>query len=347
MKHVREIRNITMSGLVAGLIYSLLTDDLSKPAPILNGICIGILGGFLAGVFELIVFRPKKSRPAFLLTVLFKVITYFIILGLVIILVKARIDSLFLPEDFQEYIKGKEFREFIFEGEFKRILTYSLFAIFVIIFTMQTSRYLGRGVLYNMITGKYSEPKEERRIFLLIDICGSTKIAEKIDQIDYFRLLDRFFFDVAEGLRGTNAAIYRYIGDQVTITWKAGSKTRNADCIRAFYAIKHQVHRQREYYQDHFTFVPDFRGTAHIGNVVSVEIGDVKTQVAFQGITLVEVNKLEKTEGRINNGLCISEDLLNELELPVFCTTEVLGECSIPGDRIITVYEVLESDHDQ
>ncbi|MCA6074079.1 adenylate/guanylate cyclase domain-containing protein [Fulvivirga sedimenti] len=319
MRHFSEIRNITLTGLVAGTLYSLLTDDLSKPAPILNGVFIGLIGGFLAGVFELLIFRPRKSRPAFALTVFLKVLTYFVLLSMLILLVKGRIDSLFMPETFSEYVRSDEFLHFIKHGEFKRILIFSLFTIVVIIFTMQTSKYLGKGVLFNLITGRYFHPQKEQKIFLLIDICSSTSIAESMDQIEYFKLLDRFFFDVFEGVRAFEGYIYRYVGDQVTIVWSVSSLHKNANCIRAFFAIKHQLHIQREYYLKRFGFVPDFRGTAHIGDVMAVEIGDVKTQVVYQGYALYAANRMEKAAGRSYNGLCISSALAANVELPNFC----------------------------
>jgi len=343
MKHLVEIRNITLAGLAAGLIYSLLTDDLSKPAPILNGIVIGLLGGFLAGIFEIIVFHPKKSRPAFLKTILLKVVSYFVLLSLLIALVKARIDSLYMPMTFSEYIGSQAYQQFIYEGEFKTILTYAFFTIIVIIFTKQTGRYLGRGVLFNLLTGKYHRPKEEERIFLLIDICGSTSIAEKMDPVSYFRLLDRFFFDVSEGIRPYHGFIYRYVGDQVTIAWKMRDEYRNADCIRAFFAVKQRLHQYRELYLNTFGFIPDFRGTAHIGKVFAVEIGDIKTQIVYQGVALYEVNKFEKTEYRINNGLSISEDLRSVLQVQNICTMTPAGETKIAEDRTLKVLEVSES----
>ncbi len=342
MKHYGALRNIMLAGLIAGTVYSLLTDDLSKPAPILNGICIGLLGGFLAGVFELIIFRPRKSRPAFAITVMLKVTTYFVLLSILILLVKGRIDSLFLPLTFSEYIRSEEFMFFIQHGEFKRILIYSLFTISVIIFTMQTSKYLGKGVLFNLVTGRYFHPKKEKKIFLLIDICSSTSIAESMDQVEYFKLLDRFFFDVFEGVRGFEGYIYRYVGDQVTIVWSESTPQKNANCIRTFFSIKHQLHIQREFYLQRFGFVPDFRGTAHVGDVMAVEIGDVKTQVVYQGYALYLVNKMEKFSGRIYNGLCISGDLAENIELPKFCKAVPVTAGTEMPDPVVML-EITES----
>lgn len=42
----------------------------------------------------------------------------------------------------------------------------------------QVNRLLGRGVLVRSILSRYHRPREEARIFLLIDLHGSTQIAK-------------------------------------------------------------------------------------------------------------------------------------------------------------------------
>ena len=39
---------------------------------------------------------------------------------------------------------------------------------------------LGRGVLAKFLTGYYYRPREEERIFMFLDLAGSTELAERI-----------------------------------------------------------------------------------------------------------------------------------------------------------------------
>lgn len=341
MKRRREIWKVTLSGFLAGVIYTLLADDLSDPAPVLNALLIGTIGGFFAGVIELYIFQPQHQRPEFAKSVFLKVITYFFMLLFLVLIVKGSIDSYFRNITFSEYYSNQEFQDFILYGEFRIIMLYSFAMIFLIIFTLQVSKFLGPGVLWNYITGHYHRPRYENRIILLIDINNSTMIAEKLDPVMYYMLLDRFFFDVNAGASRHGGAIYRYIGDQVTITWPMRSRERNADCIRAFFEIKHQIHLQKKVYLNQFGFVPGFKGTAHGGQMVSGEIGDIRSQIVYYGLPLLQAARLEKLSGRSQNGLCISGDLLGEIVLPSNYFVHQAGQLTSKGKEL-AAYEVTE-----
>lgn len=324
MRQGREIRNITFIGFLAGVIYTLLADNLNDPAPVINAFLIGTIGGFFSGTVELFVFSPKLKRPEFAQTVFLKVITYFLMLTLLILVIKGRVDSLFLGQGFFDYVQSDPFLHFITDGEFKIILLYAFSIIVLIIFTIQVNKYLGKGVFLNLITGRYHDPKFENRILLLIDMKGSTSIAEELDPISYYQLLDRFFFDVYAGVREYSGSIYRYVGDQVTITWPVKSPDANVNCIHAFFAIKKQIQQQREWYMLQFGFVPEFKGTAHIGRVVSGELGDVRSQIVYYGTPLMEVAKMEKSDNRRPSGLCISKELSSSMNIPeIYQITEI------------------------
>lgn len=260
---------------------------------------------------------------------------------LVVLVVKIVVDSFFLNLSYSEYIRSDGFMYFL-TGELKVILIYSSAMIFLIIFTMQVSKFLGRGVLWNIITGKYYSPRYENRVLLLIDLKGSTTIAEKLDPVLYYSLLDRFFFDVNAGSSKFGGEIYRYIGDQVTITWRRGTKQQNLNCIRAFYGIRHQIHQQREIYLNEFGFVPEFKGTAHSGQIVTGEIGDIRSQIVYYGAPLLEVAKLERTTGRLPEGLCISQALLNTLQLPKTYSVKKITEVPFTTEKHLSAYEVSE-----
>ena len=64
---------------------------------------------------------------------------------------------------------------------------------------------LGQGVLRNFISGTYHRPHEEDRIFLFIDVIGSTGIAESIGAIKFHALLDQFFYDLTDPFSLTKA----------------------------------------------------------------------------------------------------------------------------------------------
>jgi len=50
----------------------------------------------------------------------------------------------------------------------------------VIIFLKHLDRLLGPGVLLRYVMGRYHRPRREQRVFMFVDITGSTKLAERL-----------------------------------------------------------------------------------------------------------------------------------------------------------------------
>ena len=87
-------------------------------------------------------------------------------------------------------------------------------------FTVQVDRLLGRGVLVSLLLGRYHRPREEVRIFLLVDLRDSSRIAEELGNMRYLAFLKRFIADISTSAIRFGGRIYRYVGDQVILTWK-------------------------------------------------------------------------------------------------------------------------------
>jgi hypothetical protein len=59
-------------------------------------------------------------------------------------------------------------------------------------FVLQMNRMIGTSVLGYFVAGVYHRPKAEERIFLFLDLAGSTQLAERLGSACYFELLRRF-----------------------------------------------------------------------------------------------------------------------------------------------------------
>lgn len=84
----------------------------------------------------------------------------------------------------------------------ERHLVYALpfFALLAIAvqFVLQTNRMIGADVLRYFVTGVYHRPGAGERIFLFLDLEGSTGLAERPGSARYFELLRRFADDLTE-----------------------------------------------------------------------------------------------------------------------------------------------------
>ena len=101
-------------------------------------------------------------------------------------------------------------------------------------------------MLFNLFTGKYHKPREERRIFMCLDLKSSTSIAEKLGDIQYHCLLNQFFFDITKCILYTDGEIYRYVGDEVVVSWSMKSGLQNANCIRTYFYARNEINKLKE-----------------------------------------------------------------------------------------------------
>jgi adenylate cyclase len=212
------------------------------------------------------------------------------------------------------------------EEDFYIIMGFSLVGLILIIFALQLNRKMGQGVLLNFITGKYHNPREERRIFMFLDLKSSTTIAEKLGDLKYHTLLNNFYFDITKCILITEGEIYRYVGDEVVISWKIKSGLRNSNCLRTYFYARNEIKRLKESYYASFGLVPDFRAFLHMGTIVVGEIGEIKSQIVYHGETLYDLKAIEEKGSAWDCDLLISAELMQQLFIPVIYRMHKAGE---------------------
>ena len=55
---------------------------------------------------------------------------------------------------------------------------------------------------------------------MFLDLKSSTTIAEKIGHINFHKFINDFLFTISEAIISSKGEIYKYVGDEVIITWK-------------------------------------------------------------------------------------------------------------------------------
>jgi len=187
---------------------------------------------------------------------------------------------------------------------------------FALQFVLQMNRMVGTNVLGYFVAGVYHRPVEERRIFLFLDLVGSTHLAEQLGSARYYELLRRFVDDLSAPIIATRGEIYQYAGDEVVITWREDRGLADAGCVRCFFLIEEAVARAAPDYQRAFGVVPRFRAGLHGGPVTAGELGDLKQQIVFVGDILNTAARLEEHAKREGLALVASTDVLDGLALP-------------------------------
>jgi len=206
------------------------------------------------------------------------------------------------------------------------------FAIAVAInFTFQLNLLMGRGVLLRLILGRYHRPREETRVFLFIDLRGSTGIAEKLGNLEYHGLLRRFIADITPAVMRTRGEIHRYVGDQVIVTWTKRAGLRNAACVRAFFIMQDTIEQARERYMETWGLAPSFWAGLHIGEVVTGEIGAIKHEIVYLGDTMNETARIEQACREFDRPFVASAEIVNAVTLPEGVGAESLGAVALRG----------------
>jgi len=198
-------------------------------------------------------------------------------------------------------------------------------------FVVQMNRMIGANVLSYFAAGVYRSPRTEERMFLFLDLEGSTELAERLGSAKYFELLRRFIDDLTEPVLEAEGEIYQYAGDEVVITWPIEPGLRAANCLRCFFGIRAAIEGRAARYKVDFGVVPRFRGGLHGGTVTAGELGDLKQQIVFVGDILNTAARLEEYAKRTGLDLVVSGPLLDRLALPPGIHATPCGDLAIRG----------------
>jgi adenylate cyclase len=204
-------------------------------------------------------------------------------------------------------------------------------AALLVNFVGQVNGLLGRGVLVGLVLGRYHRPREEVRVFLLVDLRESTQIAEQLGNLRYHAFLGRFIADVTTSVARHRGEVHRYVGDEVILTWTAEDGLRTDGCVAAVFAIADALERARKEYESDFGIAPGFWAGLHVGPVVTGEIGTIKHEIAYLGDTLNVAARIEEACKELEHQVLASADVVSAVELPSGTAGTSLGTIPLRG----------------
>jgi adenylate cyclase len=208
---------------------------------------------------------------------------------------------------------------------------FSLAAAFVFAFMVDVNTLLGQNVLLNFVTGRYYAPRLESRVFLLIDMEGSTGFAERLGPLAFHRLVKRFIDDLTQPIVAARGEIHRYIGDELIATWKLEEGIVDGRCIAACFAAIDQLARRASDYEGEFGAAVTVRAGLHCGPVVTGEMGSVKREIVFLGDTVNTAARIQQLCRETGDRVLASADLIDRLELPPGVAKRSLGDLRLRG----------------
>ena len=208
---------------------------------------------------------------------------------------------------------------------------FSLAISFVFVFMLDVNSLLGQNVLINFVTGRYYRPRLEERVFLFLDMEGSTGAAERLGPLAFHRLLNRFVLDLTEPIVAAHGEIHSYVGDEVIATWKLDDRKPPARSVAACFAAIDRLAEQAPDYRREFGAAINFRAGLHCGPVVTGEMGSVKKEIVFLGDTVNTTARIQELCRQTGDRVIASADLIDRLELPPGVAKRSLGDLRLRG----------------
>jgi adenylate cyclase len=191
---------------------------------------------------------------------------------------------------------------------------------------------LGGRALMSLLTGQYRRPREEQRIVLFLDLQGSTQIAERIGNAAFHGFLDRVFGDITDPILAAGGEIYRYVGDEIIVTWPFARGVRDGACVACIVAIDDALVRQRDDYQRAFGVMPRLRSVLHAGPLIVGEMGDVKREIVMLGDVMNTAARIEEVCRATGHDIIASAAVLPAMRsLPPGLRAQSLGPVSLRG----------------
>lgn len=213
-------------------------------------------------------------------------------------------------------------------------LGFSMIIVLIIIFYMQMRLFIGSRTLRNLIVGRYSRPQLEERVFLILDLVGSTKLAQELGDVEFHKFLNRVFILADGPIHKHGGEVHSYVGDSVFATWPVTqNKSQNTRALKAAKDIDAVIRGASDAIERKFNTKPAVRIAIHKGPVVAGETGHRKRQITYLGNT---VNLASRIESLTKTGIgpyLASREYLQVCDLPVGTGVEDLGEFDVKGAK--------------
>lgn len=215
---------------------------------------------------------------------------------------------------------------------FLRFLVYFYISCFINSFAKNFIKRIGRGNMRRWLFGFMNKPTEQERIFMFIDLKGSTTIAEKLLHKKFSHLVQDVFNDLAM-VDNYGGEIYQYLGDGAIVSWNLKTGLKNNNCIQAFFAFTKLIARRKRYYQRKYGLEPKFKAGIHVGKVMVLQVGQIRRDISYNGDTLNTAARIESQCNELKQSLMISGQLYEMLEENEKFRFKNLGNMQLRGKR--------------
>ncbi|MCJ2060573.1 adenylate/guanylate cyclase domain-containing protein [Methylobacterium sp. J-048] len=213
-----------------------------------------------------------------------------------------------------------------------RVLAYALAVAGLLVFVIRMRDLVGGEIFVNFMIGRYHKPVAEERIFLFLDVVGSTAFAETHGDLRAQEYLSAVFATLAEPVRRNGGSVDDYIGDLAMVTWPMSRGLKDARCVTCVFDVIDRIEAEEAAWTARFGTVPKLRAALHGGSVVTAEVGVDRHKIAYFGDAVNVTSRIEALCRPLGVGILISQDLLSRLpRLPPGVRARSLGAHALRG----------------
>ncbi len=195
---------------------------------------------------------------------------------------------------------------------------------------------IGEKHVFYFLLGTYHRPEEKKRIVVFFDMVGSSAAAEKLPPKKSMELIANFIFDACHSCRIHGGDIVNYTGDGLMVLWPLfqGDKV-----VRAYDMLVATIENRRQYYEDAYGIVPNFRMGVHAGNVVISQIGEEKLFLGVYGDVVNTASRIEQLNKQMGTRILLSRAVRQHMSERMRTRTRSLGKVEIRGrDEMVEVF---------
>ncbi len=201
-------------------------------------------------------------------------------------------------------------QEIFMMSQFYRLVLRVVVVTSIALLIVQIEELMGRRMLLGLLFGSYEKPKAEERVVLTIDLVGSTALAERLGDLNYFRFLNHTYSLMTDAVLRNEADIHKYIGDEVIFTWPLRQGVRYSNALDLYFDIMERIEMHAAEMESEYGTVPKFRAAAHAGRVISAQIGHIKRAIDLSGDVMNSVSRILGVTKDMKKNILVSAELL-------------------------------------
>ena len=215
---------------------------------------------------------------------------------------------------------------------FVPFFTWLTVAALTVVALLVNDKY-GPGVFGKFLLGRYFNPRKEERIFMFLDLRGSTSIAEVLGEEHYFSFLKEAFRIATPAILKNEGEIYQYVGDEIVISWELDKGKKDAHCIQCYFDIQEALYAKKSFFELKYGHYPEFKAGVHYGHVMAGEIGVVKREIAFSGDVLNTTSRIQAKCNELSVNILTSKALIDLIGPIAQFDPKVIGSIELRGKK--------------